>query len=52
MRACFLRAFPYSTVFLSSFWFVFLLSFSKEGRKMNVKKEIIKLKQNIRLKPN
>ena len=53
MRACFQRAakkLPRS-FFLSSFWFIFLLSFSKEGRKTNVEKEIIMFKRNIRLKP-
>ena len=38
-----------TTVFLSSFWFIFLLSFSKEGRKTNVEKEFIKFNSNIRL---
>jgi len=40
----------YTTVFLSSFWFIFLLSFSKEGRKTNIEKEIIMFKLNISLK--
>jgi hypothetical protein len=30
--------FRLTTGFLSSFWFIFLLSFSKEGRKTNVEK--------------
>ena len=38
MRACFGVPFRLTTVFLSSFWFIFLLSFSKEGRKTNVEK--------------
>jgi len=34
----FCEPFRTTTVFLSSFWFIFLLSFSKEGRKTNVEK--------------